>query len=170
MVTVEDLRSIYSFDIPKTQESKYYELLAIAEESCRAYAEIEEGEVIEWFNGGDILPLTHTPIKSISSVTINGIETAFTYRPRSKSIHLREEAPFKKDSIEVRYVCGWKDEPGLFKSAVALTVQHLSKLTASRLVGVISRSTEGGSEQYEQEIIPTAAKAQLNYLRCNKVL
>lgn len=170
MVTVDDLRSIYSFDIPKMHEAKYYQLIAIAEDACRAYAEIENGEVIEWFNGGDVLPLTHTPIKSISSVTINGNETAFTYRPRSKSIHLREEVPFKKDCIEVRYVCGWKEEPMLFNSAVALTVLHLSKLTASRLVGVISRSTEGGSEQYEQEIIPTAAKAQLNYLRSNKVL
>lgn len=171
MVTVDDLRNIYSFDIPKNQESKYAQLILIADEACRAYAEVEEGEVIEFFSEGDILPLTHTPIKEISSVTVSGTEvTDYVYRARSKSILLMESVPYGKNSIEVSYECGWTEEPRLFNAAVALTVQHLSKLTASRLAGVISRSTEGGTEQWDQEIIPTAAKAQLNFFRSNKVL
>lgn len=171
MVTVEELRSIYSFDIPTSQEAKYSELIRIADDACRTYAEIEDGSVTEWFDGGsDILPLTHTPIREVDAVTISGSETSFIYKARSKSIQLSFEPPVLRNSVEVTYTCGWSEEPRLFKAAVALTVQHLSKLTASRLAGVISRSTEGGTEQYDQEIIPTAAKAQLNYFRSNKVL
>lgn len=171
MVTVEDLRSIYSFDIPKTQEPKYAELIAVADEACRAYAEIEEGEVQEWFDGGNICCLTHTPVQKILSVSVAGVETSnYIYKARSKSIHI-VEPPFDSNSrVVVSYLCGWTEEPRLFKAAVALTVQHLAKITASRLAGVITRTTEGGTEQYDQEIIPAAAKAQLNYYRSNKVL
>lgn len=51
------------------------------------------------------------------------------------------------------------------RAADALTVQHLAKLQNSKQMGVLSRSTEGGTEQLEQNIPTLAVKGLLDRYR-----
>ena len=69
--------------------------------------------------------------------------------------------PAGVDNVKVVYVCSFT-ETELFKQAVAMTVQQMAKLQSSKLVGVISRSTEGGTEQLDQKMLPDAVKTALN--------
>ena len=161
ILTLDDLRQNYGMNFP-VSDPQYVALLETAEEECISYADIEFGNVVEYFPSGKALTLTHLPVKVIKSVTCNDSPISYRYEKRSHQVILSTEC---NTEVVVEYECGFETVPAILKAAVALTVQHLSKLQSSKQMGVLSRSTEGGTEQIEQSIPPIAVKSLLNKYR-----
>lgn len=165
LVTVEELKTIYGFSFTDKATAEYASLLATAEEECLSYAGLELGDIDEYIdgNGGRSYILTHKPVLEVSSVTINGTPVLFRYEKRARKLVLSSNASEGAEII-VSMRLGWEtgSEPSALKTAIALTVQHLSKLQSSKQMGVLSRTTEGGTEQIEQSIPPLAVKGLLD--------
>lgn len=165
LVTVDDLKSTYGFSVTDKIRGEYEAMLETAEEECLSYAGLEVGELNEYFegDGGRILCLTHKPIISIDSVTVDGIPSSYRFESRASKLVLSSAAR-EGSEIIVTMQLGWKDgkAPSTIRTAIALTVQHLSKLQGAKLMGVLSRSTDGGTEQIEQSIPPLAVKGLLD--------
>ena len=170
LLTLDDLRTRYGFSFPANQESVYQALLATAEEEVLAYAEIELGDVDEHFPGGDDgYVLTHTPVLTVLGVTVDGVDVDYRYEPRAGFVKCRSA---QGSDVIVSYSCGWKEDgvPETILMAIAFTVQHLSKLSAGKLLGINSRNTEGGTETIEQSTPPLAVQKMLERFRRNKAL
>ena len=169
LLTLDDLRTLYGFSFPASQDAAYTALLETAEEEVLAYAEIEQGDVEEHFLGSDSgFVLTHTPVLEVKSVTIDGQEASFRFEKRANYV-----VPSSSGSeAVVSYVCGWKDGevPETIKTAIAFTLQHLLKLFSGNLLGINSRTTEGGTEIIEQSTPPLAVQKMLERYRRNKAL
>ena len=169
LLTLDDLRTVYGFSFPKSQDEAYQALLATAEEEVLRYAEIEQGDVEEYFPGGDSgYVLTHTPVLEIKSVKVDGMEVSYRYEKRASYV-----VPASSGSeVVVAYSCGWSEGavPETIKTAIAFTVQHLMKLSSGKLLGINSRSTEGGTEAIEQSTPPLAVQKMLEPYRRNKAL
>ena len=169
ILTLDDLRTVYGFSFPASQDEVYTALLATAEEGVLAYAEIEQGEVSEYFteeSSGYVL--THTPVREVKSVLVDDVEVGYRFEPRANFV-----VPDSTGStVVVNYTCGWAEgeEPESIKMAIAFTVQHLSKLSAGKLLGINSRTTEGGTETIEQSTPPLAVQKMLERFRRNKGL
>ncbi len=165
LVTVEDLKSTYGFSVSEKSKSEYEAYLLTAEEECLAYAGLEIGEFDEYLegNGGRFYCLTHKPVLSIDSVTVDGTSVSYRYEKRASRLILGEQAKEGAEII-VSVTLGWEDgkAPSSLKSAIALTVQHLSKLQSAKLMGITSRTTDGGTETIEQSIPPLAVKGLLD--------
>jgi len=165
LVTVDDLRSKYGFTFSEKADAEYEALLATAEEECLSYAGLEIGNIDEYIegNGGKIYCLSHKPIVEITSVSIDEKPISFRYEARASKIVLSSSAPVGSE-IVISMKLGWAEgnEPASLKTAIALTAQHLSKLQSSKQMGVLSRTTEGGTEQIEQSIPPLAVKGLLD--------
>ena len=167
LLTLDDLRLSFGFDIPASQETRYEMYLETAEEACLSYASIEIGSVTEYFRGSDILVLSHSPVLEVQSVTSDGSQLDFRYEKRAESVVL---PAVPAGEVIVKYTCGWVEGkvPATIKAAIAFTVQQLAKLNASRLLGVTSRTTEGGTETVEQSIPPLAVQKILEPFRVNR--
>ena len=169
LLTLDDLRSRYGFSFPSSQDEAYQAVLATAEEEVLRYAEIEQGEIEEHFQGGDAgYVLTHTPVLEIGSVKVDGVETAFRYEKRANYI-----VPASSGSeVVVAYTCGWEEGkvPATILMAIAFTAQHLIKLSSGKLLGINSRNTEGGTETIEQSTPPLAVQKMLEPFKRNKAL
>ena len=168
LLTLDDLRQSFGFDIPASQETRYEMYLETAEEACLSYASIDIGSVTEYFRGSDILVLSHSPVLEVQSVTSSdGSQLDFRYEKRAESVVL---SAVPAGEVIVKYTCGWVDEkvPATLKTAIAFTVQQLAKLNAARLLGVTSRTTEGGTEVVEQSIPPLAVQKMLDPFRVNR--
>lgn len=165
LVTVEDLKTTYGFSFSDKAKAEYEALLSSAEEECLSYAGLEIGDIDEYIdgNGGKIYCLTHKPVLEIASVTIDGESADYRYEKRANKIVLSKKASDGAEII-VSMKLGWSEgnEPSALKTAIALTTQHLSKLQSSKQMGVLSRTTEGGTEQIEQSIPPLAVKGLLD--------
>lgn len=171
LLTLDELRTRYGFSFPESQNTAYQELLDTAEEACLSYASIEQGTVEEFFKGGgDTYVLTHSPVIEVESVKADGLEVGFRYESRSETVVLNSS--ITGGLVEVRYKCGWEEGkvPSSLRAAIAFTVQHLSKLNSAKLLGITSRSTEGGTETIEQSVPPLAVQKLLEPFRRNKVL
>ena len=172
LVTLDDLRTRYGFSFPESQNAAYTDLLSTAEEACLSYASIELGSVEEHFKGGgSIYVLTHSPVLSVESVKIGERDVVFRYEKRSETVVLGS-ASSEEAEVIVNYACGWEEGnvPSSLRTAIAFTVQHLSKLNSTKLLGITSRSTEGGTESIEQSVPPLAVQKLLEPFRRNKVL
>lgn len=166
ILTLDDLRLRYGLSFPDSLSIQYQTMLDTAVEACLSYAGIEEGLVEEHFlDAGRTLHLTHAPIKDVVSVKASDEELPFRFDKRSSSVIISPYLARRTGEIVVAYNVGWAVVPASFKSAVALTVQHLSKLQNSKQMGVLSRTTEGGTEQIEQNIPPLAVKGLLDSFR-----
>ncbi len=165
LVTVEELKTAYGFSFTDKANAEYEAILATAEEECLSYAGLEIGDIDEYIdgNGGRVYCLTHKPVLSISSVTIDGNPVSYRYEKRAGKLVLKEDAGEGAEII-VSMKLGWDEgkEPSSLRTAIALTAQHLSKLQSSKQMGVLSRTTEGGTEQIEQSIPPLAVKGLLD--------
>ena len=169
LLTLDDLRTLYGFSFPKSQDEAYAALLATAEERVLSYAEIEQGEVEEYFPAGKIFVLTHLPVLSVESVKVSGQDIEYRFEKRPNAVILSSEP---ESEVVVSYSCGWAEGnvPETIKTAIAFTVQHLMKLSSGKLLGINSRSTEGGTETIEQSVPPLAVQKMLEPYRRNKVL
>ena len=172
LVTLDDLRKKFGFSFPESQNDAYLDLLSTAEEACLSYASIEQGTVEEYFKGGErIYVLTHSPVLSVESVKVGERDVAFRYEKRAETVVL-ESASSEDAEVIIKYTCGWEEGkvPSSLRTAIAFTVQHLSKLNSAKLLGITSRSTEGGTESIEQSVPPLAVQKLLEPFRRNKVL
>ena len=168
VLTLNDLRADYGFSFPAQQETAMQVLLDTAEEACLSFASIELGDVEEHFpKGGSIFVLTHSPVLEVESVTCNGSPFVFRYEKRSETVVLSSSV---SGEVIVNYKCGWKEIPVVLKTAIAFTVQHLQKLNSAKLLGITSRSTDGGTETIEQSVPPLAVQKLLEQFRRNKAL
>lgn len=170
LLTLDDLKKDYGFDFPASKDSSYAALLATAEEQVLSYAEIEQGDVEEHFPGGDAgYVLTHTPVLEISSVKVNGAEISYRFEKRANYLALTSSSG---SEVVISYRCGWKEGeiPESIRTAIAFTMQHLMKLSSGKLLGISSRSTEGGTETIEQSTPPLAVQKMLERFRRNKAL
>ena len=170
LLTLDDLRTVYGFSFPKSQDEAYQALLSTAEEEVLRYAEIEQGDVEEYFPGGDSgYVLTHTPVLEVKSVKVNGAEVSYRYEKRANYIKVSSSSG---SEVVVAYSCGWGEGnvPETIRTAIAFTVQHLMKLSSGKLLGINSRSTEGGTETIEQSTPPLAVQKMLEPYRRNRAL
>ena len=172
LVTVDDLRSKYEFSFPETKNEIFAALLQTAEEEVLSYADINQGESVEYFEGGSSsYVLTYCPVCSVTSVKDDGSDVLFTFVKRADQIILDKAAP-SGSRVVIKYQSGWEQgkEPETIKQAIAFTVQHLSKLQAGNLLGITTRSTNGGTETIEQSTPPLAVQKMLERFRRNKAL
>lgn len=169
LLTLDDLRTTYGFSFPQSQDSSYQAMLMTAEEEVLRYAEIEQGEVEEHFKGGDAgYVLTHTPVLEVTGVKVDGEDVTYRYERRANYVALQSSG----SEVVITYTCGWKEgeEPETIRTAIAFTLQHLLKLSAGKLLGINSRSTEGGTEAIEQSTPPLAVQKMLEPFRRNRAL
>ena len=164
-MTLAQLKVRGALTFPDTLNAYYQALLDSAEEACLAYCGIESGNVTEYFNGGVRgFALTHGPVSTIASVEVNGIQLAVgSYRLEARAAKLVISGGTSPgvDNVKVVYTCSFT-ESELFMQAIALTVQQLAKLESAKQAGITNRTTEGGTEQIEQNVPPLAAKTALN--------
>jgi len=164
-MTLAELKVRGQISFPSTLDTFYQSLLDAAEDMCLQECGIETGNVTEYFKGGvRSFALTHGPVSSVTSVEVNGTlldGSAWRLDQRAAMLVIMSGTPAGVDNVKVVYVCSFT-ETELFKQAVAMTVQQMAKLQSSKLVGVISRSTEGGTEQLDQKMLPDAVKTALN--------
>ncbi len=159
IVTLEELRKVYGISVSTDEQLTAF--AETAEAAVLSYAGLSEGEVSEHFTDSSMLFLTYTPIKKILSVTAEGNNIAYRFEKRGHSIILDHTV----SKAVVTYSCGFDKYPADIKAAIALTVQHLAKLQNAKLMGVLSRSTDGGTESIEQAIPPIAVKGLLDRYR-----
>ena len=165
VMTLAQLKVRGQISFPETLNAYYQALLDAAEDMCLQECGIETGNVTEYFNGGvRSFALTHGPVSGITSVEVDGTtlqSTAWRLDTRASMLVVNNGTPAGVDNVKVVYACAFTENE-LFMQAVAMTVQQMAKLESSKLVGVISRSTEGGTEQMDQKMLPDAVKTALN--------
>ena len=165
ILTIEDLGA---YGVTLNNKDTLQAMLSTAEEVCLAYIGYEERIVEDYYDGGtESVVLRHRPIANVVSVEVAGTPVSYSFDSWAKCIYFDEIPPTARRSVKVKYVVGWTREtaPSSIKTAIALTVTHLNKLNSSKLVGVTSRATEGGTETLEQSIPTMAAKGLLEGLK-----
>ena len=155
MLSVDDLRSKYGYQIPSGKEAIYATRLATAE--SRVLAEIGYSEEVrtDYFEGvGRHFQLTCAPVAEIISTTP---ECDYRYDKRSRALVTK----YLVQDLEVTYRTGFDKVPDEILSCIAYTAMHLAKLQASGLMGVTQRTTDGGAETIEQNALPTVVRGLL---------
>lgn len=172
-MTLAELKLRGQLSFPASLDTYYQSLLDAAEEACLAECGIDSGTATEYFNGGfRAYMLSYGPVSSITSVQVDGttLENAnYRLEGRGSKLVILKETAMGVGNLKVVYSCGFT-ETELFKNAVAMTVQQLAKLQSSKQVSVINRTTEGGTEQLDQNLIPVAAKTALSKYKRGLVL
>lgn len=172
-MTLEELKLRGQLNFPETLNSYYQSLLDAAEEMCLQECNIDSGNVTEFFNGGgrDFL-LTYGPVSSVISVTVGGQELqegSWRFEARGSRLVISSGTAPGVDNVKVVYACSFtQTEP--FKQAIAMTVQQMAKLQSSKQVGVVSRTTDGGTEQLDQKMLPEAVRTALNKFKRGFIL
>lgn len=125
MISVDDLRSKYGYQIPQGKEAIYATLLATAE--SRVLAEIGYSEEVrtDYFEGvGRHFQLTYAPVAEIISTTP---ECEYRYDKRSRALVAR----YLVHDFEVTYRTGFDKVPSEILSCIAYTAMHLAKSLSS---------------------------------------
>lgn len=166
-MTLAQLKVRGQINFPSTLDTFYQALLDAAEDMCLQECGIETGNVTEYFNGGvRSFALTHGPVLSATSVEVNGTvlnSASWRLDSRAAKIVVPDGTAKGVDNVKITYACGFNiSSSELFMQAVVMTVQQMSKLESSKQVGVTSRTTEGGTEQLDQKMLPDAVKTALN--------
>ena len=172
-MTLAELKVRGQLSFPQTLDAYYQSLLDAAEDACLAECGIDNGTATEYFDGGHrAYLLSYGPVSSITSVEIDGTllgQANYRLEGRGSKLVILTETAMGVGNLKVVYSCGFT-ETELFKHAVAMTVQQMAKLQSSKQVAVINRTTEGGTEQLDQNLIPLAAKTALNKYKRGLIL
>lgn len=172
-MTLAELKLRGQLSFPQTLDTYYQSLLDAAEDACLAECGIDNGTATEYFDGGHrAYMLSYGPVSAITSVTVGETalqSTDFRIEGRGSKLVILKETAMGVGNLKVVYSCGFT-ETELFKHAVAMTVQQMAKLQSSKQVAVINRTTEGGTEQLDQNLIPLAAKTALNKYKRGLIL
>lgn len=157
LVTFDELKTLYGQPtLREANRTQYENLLATAEEEVLAYAGLQlDGEIEETFSGSTKYVLSYKPVKSIIECT-----STYTYNRRTHVLTVPTEG-----EVIVKYTLGYDSVPRIIKQSIATTVQYWAKFINSNMVGVSSRSTDGGSETLEQYELPLVVKSSLERFR-----
>lgn len=177
ILTTAELQSNYGFKFPATGNGYYERMILAAQKACAKYLDMESlkqecscSEVFEVERGQRSVVLSANPLASVVSV-LDGSEARADYMVDLRSSVVFAKSGFNSGEVTVNYTIGWGNAvPEDVKYAVAMTVQHMARMANSALMGKNSMSTDGGSETYEQAIVPTAVRQYLDTIRKGKVL
>lgn len=176
VVTPEELRTFYGFKFPDSAIPYYTAMIKAAEKACARYMDMETlryecscSETFEVARGQRSVILRAQPLASVELV-LDGTNPVDAKVDLLSSVVWYKDG-FKGDEVTVEYTIGWNEEvPEDIKYAVAMTVQHMARTANSALMGKNSMSTDGGSETYEQAVVPVAVRSFLDHIRKGKVL
>lgn len=165
-MTLDQLKVRGSLTFPETLNAYYQSLLDAAEDMCLQDCGISaSGSVTEYLDGGArAYVLKYGPVSGVTSVTVDDDELGsgdYRLETRTGKLTILDGTPKGLDNVVVEYTCSFT-ESELFMQAIAMTVQQMAKLQSSKQVGVTSRSTEGGTEQLDQKMLPEAVRTALN--------
>lgn len=175
LISNDDLRAKYGFRFPKDQDSYFSQMVIAAQKACADYMDMDSlqticscTETFELTSGQTTVVLSGTPFRAITAVKIDGVETSsWMLDSRCRALRIIPKA----DVVEVEYTIGWGENvPEDVLYCVAMTVQHMSRMANSSLMGKNSMTTDGGSETYEQSVVPTAVRQYLDRLRNMRAL
>lgn len=180
LITPQDLVTKYGFSMSPPEAERYSPLIEAATAACSLYLQRDLGVApfIEFFDGGaQVRVLSHTPVTSIAGVYIDPLRMYQTpvelrnYRIESDTgiLVVYDPVPEGRDVLKVEYMAGWTDVPSDILYCIAMTVQHMRTTQSADMAGVISRTTDGGSESLDQSIPPLAVQAHLSKYRRNLV-
>lgn len=177
VLTVADLRDKYGFNFTDAKNSYFQNLILAAQNACASYMGMDTlkqlntcTEYIDVEKSQKQIVLRGLPLKSIEHV-YNGESdetTNFLVDYKTNVVMLKDGAT--KNQVKVNYTIGWDSNvPTDVLYAVAMTVQYMARMANSALVGKNSQNTEGGSETYEQSVVPSAVRVYLDRYRQHKV-
>lgn len=176
VLSVDDLRNYYGFKIAEAGEAMFSRMIEAAQKACASYMGVKSlhtmRNVSEWFDsseGQKDFCLSAGPFASIVSVSDGAVELGLAdYRIDTESGVLRLINGAKGKEVRVDYEIGWgSNVPRDVLYCIAMTVQKMAKDSQSARMGEISRSIEGGSENWEQTVVPQAVQSYLERYRFN---
>lgn len=176
LLTVADLRNYYGFKIQTASEAMFSRMIEAAQDACARYLGMEslkqKRSVSEFFqdsNGVKFFVLSANPLDTVTSVLDGArVLAPSDYRVDRNSGIVLVKSGASASEVEVQYVIGWgEDVPKDILYCVAMTVQKMAKDSQSARMGEISRSIEGGSENWEQTVVPQAVQNYLDKYRFN---
>lgn len=185
VLTPDDLRKRYGLSLPADKDAMYAEFIETATRACLGYIGRNPfglASISQYFDGGGLrVVLTSFPIVRVVNVYVDpshvyseALEpSGYRVDEGCGLIQFYRQIPPGVDVVKVDYETGWAASeavPADVRACIALTVQHMLKLTQSKQLGVTSRTTEGGTEQIEQSIPPLAVQKLLNPYRMNMVI
>lgn len=162
LLTFDELRDLFGMTSIRPDQRRQIEfLLETAEEEVLAYSEVNlEGEFEETFAGQNLYVLSRRPVIRVISCTQSGAAIPYSFNNNTNSIKVNSDK-----EITVRYQCGFEKVPRILKQCIAVTVQYWLKFLNSNIVGVTSRTADGGSESIEQYELPLVVKSSLSRFR-----
>ena len=162
LLTFDELRDLYGMTNIRPDQRRQIEfLLETAEEEVLAYSEVNlEGEFEEVFAGQNLYILSRRPVIRVISCTQSGAAIPYSFSNNTNTIKVNSDK-----EITVRYQCGFDKIPRILKQCIAVTVQYWLKFLNSNIVGVTSRTADGGSESIEQYELPLVVKSSLARFR-----
>lgn len=173
VLSVADLRDKYGFSFPQNKESYFTNMILASQKACAGYMGMDTlrqlndcTEIFDVDYGQRVVVLTGQPLVSVQKVYVGSVEVSnYLLDFRTATIRI-EDTSVVADRIKVEYKIGWGvNLPEDLLYCVAMTVQSMSRTANSSLMGKNSQNTDGGSETYEQSVIPLAVRTYLDKYR-----
>lgn len=176
IITVADLRKFYGLSFSEAKDPYFENLILVAQKACASYMGMDTlrqlyscSEYIETVVGQKEVILTGQPLVSIQHVYDGDREVTEFLIDLTKNV-LRFTHGVSSSQVRVEYTIGWEDEvPADVKFCVAQTVGYMARMANSTLYGKNSMNTEGGSETYEQSVVPLALRTYLDRYRQHRM-
>ena len=180
VLTVDDLETYYGFRVAERNGELVGRALETSEDICLRYIGLKNGlaaSVTEYFDGDSpILSLGYAPVLSISSVSIDASrafaetldESLYRLDGDCGTVHLYVKTFTSPDSIRVVYSAGYSALPKPVGLAIAMTAQKILQDMQNNMVGVLSRTMEGGSETLDNNLPTLAVKQVLDQFRIKR--
>lgn len=180
LLTPEKLREDFGFSINPSQETRYKSLIETATEACLRFIgrELRVESYIQFSDGNSqVIVLDETPVIGITGVYLDSNRQYHEALPPSQYrltssngiLTIYTDLPQGRDFVKITYTAGYTEVPEDVLYAIAMTVQYLRTIQQADLVGVNSRSVEGGTQSIEQSIPPLAVKNHLQLYQRVKV-
>lgn len=174
VLSVEDLRQKYGFHFTDAQNAYFTNMISVAEKACANYLGMEAlmqtitwEEIFETAKGQRYVILSASPLNAVSKVIDNGEEiSSYEAFPQTNVVLLSNGA--SGSEVRVQYTTGWTSAPEDVVYCVAMTVQAMSRMANAGHMGKTSQSTEGGTEQIEQSVVPLAIRQHLDRYRLGR--
>lgn len=183
ILTIEELKTKYGFSFSSNKDEQMRSALAAAESVCLKYLGFENEittSFVQYFDGGySRFVLKFAPVVRVLNIYID-TERRFL-EPISDDFYRLDEktgvvtlycrpAPSGRDVMKVEYEAGYSTVPEDIKMCIALTCQQISRLVQSSLVGITSRTTDGGTESIDQNFPTLAVQKTLERYRLGRIL
>ncbi len=169
LLSVDDLRNKYGFHFNKEQEAYFSSMILTAQRACADYMDVDSlaltscSEELDLAENQTSVVLSGTPFVEITAVFLDGeAVTGYSVDSRSHVVYLPESTAKK---CKVEYKIGYSKVPEDVLYCIAMTVQSMARMANASLMGKNSQSTDGGSETYEQSVVPLAVRTYLDRIR-----